>query len=284
MHLAAERGLAENTLHAYRRDLEDTDDFLTARGLNFLSASADDYRAYLQDQSRHGQSTRTVARRLAALRVFLRFLIAEGHDRDGILQQLERPKPESSLPKVLSRAMVNQLIASPDPKSTLFWRDVAILELLYASGLRATELCELKLRDLNLQVNCVRVIGKGNKERIVPLGKAAHDALTSYLMECRPKLQKSPREEAFLSRTGKPLDRIALWMLVERYGRKSGLLKRISPHTLRHCFATHLISGGADLRVVQELLGHSDIATTQIYTHVDQDRLKSVHKKYHPRG
>ncbi len=130
----------------------------------------------------------------------------------------------------------------------------------------------------------MRVFGKGGKERIVPLGKAAHDAITNYLNECRPKLQKSPSELAFLSRTGKPLDRIALWMLVERYGRKSGLLKRISPHTLRHCFATHLISGGADLRVVQELLGHSDIATTQIYTHVDQDRLKSVHKKYHPRA
>lgn len=285
VHLAAERGLAENTLHAYRRDLEDTDDFLLSRSTNFLVASADDYRGYLQDQSRHGQSTRTVARRLAALRVFLRFLVAEGHaDRDGVLQQLERPKPESSLPKVLSRAMVAQLIASPDPESMLFWRDVAILELLYASGLRASELCELKLRDLNLQVNCVRVIGKGNKERIVPLGKAAHDALTNYLQLCRPRLQRTPSELAFLSRTGKPLDRIALWMLVERYGRKSGLLKRISPHTLRHCFATHLISGGADLRVVQELLGHSDIATTQIYTHVDQDRLKSVHKRFHPRA
>jgi len=284
VHLATERGLAENTLHAYRRDLEDTDDWLTARGRDFLSATADDYRAYLQDQSRHGQSTRTVSRRLAALRVFLRFVTAEGHDRTAVLQQLERPKPESSLPKVLSRAMVNQLIAAPDPKSSLFWRDVAILELLYASGLRATELCELKLRDLNLQVDCVRVIGKGNKERIVPLGKAAHDALANYLQMSRPKLERAPSELAFLSRTGKPLDRVALWMIVEKYGRKSGLLKRISPHTLRHCFATHLISGGADLRVVQELLGHSDIATTQIYTHVDQDRLKSVHKRFHPRA
>jgi integrase/recombinase XerD len=284
VHLISERGLAENTLHAYRRDLEDTGDWLSERGQTFLTATPDHYRGYLQDQSRHGQATRTVARRLAALRVFLRFLIANGHDRQGVLEQLERPKPESSLPKVLSRAMVDQLIASPDPKSSLFWRDVAILELLYASGLRATELCQLKVRDLNLQVNCVRVLGKGNKERIVPLGKAAHDALTSYLSECRPRLEKKPNELVFLSRTGKPFDRVALWMLVERYGRKSGLLKRISPHTLRHCFATHLISGGADLRVVQELLGHSDIATTQIYTHVDQDRLKAVHKRFHPRA
>jgi integrase/recombinase XerD len=285
VHLASERGLAENSIHAYRRDLEDADAWFLARRKNFLSAAADDYRAYLQDQRRNGQSTKTVARRLAALRVFLRFLMGEGHaDREGILQQLERPKPEKALPKVLSRAMVTQLINSPDPKSPLFWRDVAILELLYASGLRASELCDLKLRDLNLQVDCVRVMGKGGKERIVPLGKAAHDALQNYLTVCRPNLERTPGELVFISRTGKPLDRVALWMLVEKYGRKSGLLKRISPHTLRHCFATHLIGGGADLRVVQELLGHSDIATTQIYTHVDQDRLKSVHKKFHPRG
>jgi integrase/recombinase XerD len=284
MHLAAERGLADNSLHAYRRDLEDTEIWLAEQGRTFLTATADDFSGYLQSQSRKGQSTRTVARRLAALRVFMRFLIGEGHERHGILQQLERPKPEQSLPKVLSRAMVTQLISAPDPESSLFWRDVAILELLYASGLRASELCDLKLRDVNLQVNCVRVIGKGNKERIVPLGKAAHDAITNYLVVCRASLERVPSDRAFLSRTGKPLERVALWMLVEKYGRKSGLLKRVSPHTLRHCFATHLISGGADLRVVQELLGHSDIATTQIYTHVDQDRLKSVHKKFHPRG
>lgn len=285
LHLASERGLAENSLHAYRRDLEDTNDWLGGHGQTLMTAAADDLRAYLQDQRRKGQSTRTVARRHAALRVFLRFLIAGGHaDRDGILQQLERPKPERSLPKVLSRAMVAQLIASPDPASRLFWRDVAILELLYASGLRATELCELTLRDLNLQVNCVRVIGKGNKERVVPLGTAAHEALSNYLAACRPALERTPSELVFLSRTGKPLERVALWMLVEKYGRRSGLLKRISPHTLRHCFATHLVSGGADLRVVQELLGHSDVATTEVYTHVDQDRLKNVHRKFHPRG
>lgn len=284
LHLAAERGLAVNSLHAYRRDLEDTECWLAARGRGFLSASADDLRMYLQDQRRKGQATRTVARRLAALRSFYGFLVAAGHDLARVIEQLERPKPERSLPKVLSRAMVNQLIAAPNPGSPLFWRDVAILELLYASGLRATELCELKVRDLNLQVMCVRVMGKGNKERVVPLGRAARDALANYLAACRPALERGPSDLVFLSRTGKPLERVALWMLVEKYGRRSGLLKRISPHTLRHCFATHLISGGADLRVVQELLGHSDISTTQIYTHVDQDRLKSVHKRFHPRA
>lgn len=284
MHLASERGLAENSLHAYRRDLENVEAFLTDRGRSLTTAAADDLRAYLQNQSRIGRSTKTVARRYAALRVFLKFLLAEGKDVTALLQQIERPKPERSLPKIMSRAQVNQLIATPNPKSLLFARDVAILELLYASGLRASELCDLKVRDLNLTVDCVRVLGKGMKERIVPLGKAAHAALQRYLLECRPKLEKTSSELLFLSRTGKSLDRVALWMLVEKYGRQSGLLKSISPHVLRHCFASHLLGGGADLRVVQELLGHSDISTTQIYTHVDQQRLKAVHGKFHPRG
>jgi integrase/recombinase XerD len=285
LHLASERGLADNSLHAYRRDLEDIDAHFRKSGETLVTADADEFRFYLQSQSRRGKATRTVARRLAAIRVFLKFLTAMGHDRTPILQQLERPKPESSLPKILSRTQVNQLIAAPKPSSMLFARDVAILELLYASGLRATELCELKTRDVNLQVGCVRVLGKGMKERIVPLGRAAAEAVQRYLAECRPKLDKTGRcEPLFLSRTGKPMERVGLWMLVEKYGRSSGLLKKISPHTLRHCFATHLIGGGADLRVVQELLGHSDIATTQIYTHVDQDRLSAIHKKFHPRA
>jgi len=283
MHLASERGLAENSLHAYRRDLENVESFLRDRGTTLTQATGDDLRAYLQGQSRLGRSTKTVARRYAALRVFLKFLAAEGHDVAALLQQIERPKPERSLPKILSRAQVNQLIAAPNPKSLLFARDVAILELLYASGLRASELCDLKVRDANLQVGCLRVLGKGMKERIVPMGRAAQEAIERYLLDCRPKLEKAPVGQLFISRTGKPLDRVALWMLVEKYGRKSGLLKSISPHVLRHCFASHLLGGGADLRVVQELLGHSDIATTQIYTHVDQARLKSIHEKYHPR-
>ena len=284
VHLASERGLAANSLLAYRRDLEDVERFMHERGRTPVNAEADDYRLYLQHQTRIGQSTRTVARRLAAIRVFLRFLPTLGHDRANVLQQLERPKPEQSLPKILSRTQVNQLIAAPNPKSILFARDVAVLELLYACGLRATELCELGLRDVNLQVGCVRVLGKGNKERMVPIGQAGVEASQRYLQECRPKLDKRRSDRFFLSRTGQSLERVGLWMIVEKYGRKCGLLKSISPHTLRHCFATHLIGGGADLRVVQELLGHSDIATTQIYTHVDQDRLKAIHGKFHPRA
>src|SRR4051812_2698352 len=283
LYLASERGLADNSLRAYRRDLEDIEDFVTARSRTLSTAAIEDFRAYLQSQSRKGRATKTQARRIAAMRVFLRYLISEGRDTSSILQQLERPKPERDLPHVLSKSQVNQLIAAPDPKSTLFARDVAILELLYASGLRATELCDLKFRDANLQVGCVRVLGKGMKERIVPLGQAANEAITRYVSESRPKFERSPSDRLFLSRTGKPLERVALWMLVEKYARKCGLLNSVSPHTLRHCFATHLIGGGADLRIVQELLGHSDISTTQIYTHVDQSRLKAVHEKFHPR-
>lgn len=281
--LASERGLADNSIHGYRRDLEDLERYLIEQGLTLETAGADEHRAYLRDQSRQGQSTRTVARRLAAIRVMLRYRMAMGEDTSGVLAELERPKPEKSLPKVLSKAQVNQLINSPNPKSRLFSRDVAILELLYASGVRASELCDLKLGDVNLQVGCLRVLGKGMKERIVPLGQAAGEALTRYLAECRPVLMRSVNDRVFLSRTGRPMERVGLWMLVEKYGRKSGLLRSISPHVLRHCFATHLLSGGADLRVVQELLGHSDVTTTQIYTHVDQDRLKAIHEKFHPR-
>ncbi len=284
LNLAHERGLAENTLHAYRRDLEDLDRHLRSQGKSLTTADADAFRFYLQDQSRKGQSTKTIARRLAAIRVFLRFLILQGTDTTAVLAQLERPKPQQDLPKILSKAQVAQLISTPDPKSFLFARDVAILELLYASGLRASELCDLKLSDTNRQVMCVRVLGKGMKERIVPFGRAAGEAITRYLTDCRPKLDKRHGDTLFLSRSGKPLDRVGLWILVEKHARHSGILKTTGPHVLRHCFATHLLGGGADLRVVQELLGHADVTTTQIYTHVDQTRLKAIHGKFHPRS
>jgi integrase/recombinase XerD len=284
MHLASERGLAVNSLHAYRRDLEDLDRHLTTIGKTFTTAGADDFRAYLREQSRLKKSTKTLARRLAAIRAMLRFFLTTGNaDAAGILAQLERPKPERHLPQVLSRAQVNQLIATPDPTSRLGSRDIAILELLYASGLRASELCDLRLADVNRTVGCVRVLGKGMKERVVPFGQAAAGAIQAYLAETRPRLDRYGSDRMFLSRSGRPMERVGLWMLVHKHARASGLLKDVSPHTLRHCFATHLLGGGADLRVVQELLGHSDIATTQIYTHVDHQRLKAVHQKFHPR-
>jgi integrase/recombinase XerD len=283
LYLATERGLSTNTVAAYRRDLEDTCRFFSARSKNLESASADDFRAYLQHQSRCGQSTPTVARRLASIRSLLRFRQLEGVDTSPILVQLERPKPLRALPHVLSRAQVTQLLAAVDLESRLGVRDLAMLELLYSSGLRASELCDLRPGDLNLDAGCVRVIGKGRKERVVPVGRAAIEAVHRYLTELRPKLARGHVDRVFLSRSGRPIDRVSLWMLVERYARRSGLLKHVSPHVLRHCFATHLLGGGADLRIVQELLGHADVATTQIYTHVDSDRLRQVHSRYHPR-
>jgi integrase/recombinase XerD len=285
LHLASERGLAENSLLAYRRDLQDAETHLAAAGKTLLRAKADDWRAYLRGCTARGSSTRTVARRFAAIRVLMRYLKIEGTDTDRIVQQLERPKPERTLPKVLSKQQVGQLIAAPlITKDPLRLRDVAILELLYACGLRASELCTLKLRDTNLQFRHVRVIGKGRKERIVPLGGAAARAIGIYINQLRPQLDRRASDLLFLSRTGRPLERVALWQTVTRHARHCGLLKSVGPHVLRHCFASHLVSGGADLRVVQELLGHSDISTTQVYTHVDTDRLREVHRKFHPRG
>ena len=283
-HLATERGLAENSLLAYRRDLEDLQRFLEPLNKSLTTFDADDVRGYLRELSRLGLDTKTLARRIAAIRVFLRFLVTLGFDTTTILAQLERPKPSSDLPTVMSRSQVNKLIAAPDPEDRFFDRDVAILELLYASGLRASELCGLQLRDLNLPVGCVRVIGKGMKERVVPFGRAATEAITRYMTDCRPKLNHGNIDTVFLSRSGKPLERVGLWMLVKRQATRAGFGKEMHTHVLRHCFATHLLGGGADLRVVQELLGHSDVATTQIYTHVDADRLKSIHGKFHPRG
>ncbi len=283
-HLAAERGLARNTQNAYRRDLEDAGRFLSARGVTLEAADPQAWHDFVQATSRRKLSTKTVARRVAAVRAFVRFLELEGRNTQAVLDQLERPKPEKSLPKILSREDVNKLIFSPDPASRFYHRDVAMLELLYASGLRATELCELKVDSVNLTVGAVRVFGKGSKERVVPVGKAALEAIERYLAECRPKLLKARSDRLFLSRSGMPLERVALWQIVEKHARSSGIIKHISPHVLRHCFATHLLGGGADLRIVQELLGHADVGTTQIYTHVDSSRLKKLHTRFHPRG
>jgi len=287
LYLASERGLADNSLHAYRRDLQDINEWLNLRKLDLLTAGPDDYRHYLQSQTTAGRATTTVTRRLAAMRVFLRFLGQDAKHAPratAILLQLDRPKPAKPLPKVLSKEQVNRLVSAPDPKSSFYFRDVAILELLYAAGLRASELCDLTLNQTNLEVGCVRTLGKGKKERLVPLGRAAIESVQNYLAECRPRLDRGRADKLFLSRTGRRIDRTALWTLVEKHGRRCGLLGQVSPHVLRHCFATHLIGGGADLRVVQELLGHSDISTTEVYTHVDPSRLKSMHHKFHPRG
>ena len=290
-YLAVERGLALNTQEAYRRDLEDADRFLAERGRTLGDFGDADARDFLQNCTARGRSTKTVARRLAAVRGLLRYQVIVGlranADAAAILERLEPPKPERGLPKTLSRAMVEKLVHQPDRLTPLGLRDAAMLELLYASGLRASELCGLRVGDFNIFLGVVRVFGKGSKERVIPVGRPAAHAIREYADDVRPGLIRDPvraGDRLFLSHTGRPLERVALWQIVVKHARLSGLLKEISPHTLRHCFATHLLSGGADLRVVQELLGHSDVATTQIYTHVDADRLKETHRKFHPRG
>lgn len=288
-YLAVERGLAQNTCDAYRRDLEDAERFFGARGQSLSDFDDAQARAFLQDCTSRGKSTKTVARRLAAIRALLKYQVAcnirPPADAQVILDRLERPKPSRDLPKTLSRAQVNKLLAAPDRSTPLGVRDAAMLELLYASGLRASELCGLKIGDFNIFLGVVRVFGKGSKERVVPVGKPAADAISEYLREVRPSLATDARRSdvLFLSRSGRPLERVALWQIVLKHARRSGLLREVSPHTLRHCFATHLLSGGADLRFVQEMLGHSDVSTTQIYTHVDADRLRDIHKRFHPR-
>lgn len=284
VQMATERGLVGNSINAYRRDLENAEDYLLAHSSSLTAADALDWRSYLQQQTLDQKSTHTLARRLACIRAFLEYLRQRGHDTDPILQQLEAPKPERPLPHVLGREQVNRLIAAPDPDSPLFFRDVAILELLYAAGLRASELCDLKLSNLSLDIGCVRVIGKRSKERVVPIGQAAVEAIQHYLANTRRALDQHALSNVFLSQHGRPLERVALWKIVRRHALASGLMNEVHPHVLRHCFASHLLGGGADLRMVQELLGHANVATTQIYTHVDQIRLKEIHKKFHPRA
>jgi integrase/recombinase XerD len=287
--LSVERGLSPNTLDAYRRDLFDFENHLDGSPLRHVET--EDITAYLAACTRRGKSTKTVARRLAAIRSYLKFLAIVG-DReagevDALLTTLDAPKPEKSLPKTMSRSQVERMLEVPDVSKPLGMRDKAMLELLYACGLRASELCNINCRDVNLVYRTIRVFGKGGKERDVPMGMVAADAVEAYMETERPKLFAYPKlsgDCVFLTKSGRPMERIRLWQIVTKVARLSGVLKETGPHVLRHCFATHLLGGGADLRTVQELLGHSDVGTTQIYTHVDQDRLRDVHKAFHPRA
>jgi integrase/recombinase XerD len=216
--------------------------------------------------------------------MFLRFAKLMGLVDNDLTATLEGPKLWQRLPIICSKQQVVNLLNAPSPKEPFYLRDKAMLELLYATGVRASELTGLKTTDLNLDIGYLRCIGKGNRERIIPIGKAAITAIVEYLAKLRPKLAK-PFSSDFLllSRTGRPMSRIEIWRLVKKYAIRAGMPRNLTVHTLRHCFATHLLTGGADLRSVQEMLGHVDIATTQIYTHVDQERLRRIHKKFHPR-
>jgi len=277
-------GLATSSLASYRRDLEAWAKWLGARGL--LAADRGDIEAWLAEQFRVKSKATSVARRLSTLRRFYRLQIERGAVREDPTARVRAPKKPRQLPKLLSEAQVEALLEGPAIASTLGLRDRAMLETLYATGLRVSELVGLRMSQVSLDMGVVRVVGKGSKERLVPLGDEAVEWLQRYIKEARVTLAGSGTSECmFLTSRHKPMTRQAFWALIKRYAMKSGIAPAaLSPHVLRHAFATHLLNHGADLRVVQLLLGHADITTTTIYTHVARERLKQLHAQHHPRG
>ena len=284
-YLRSECHLAVNTIAAYRRDLAHFSQWLGGRAAVKLTVrELSDYMGWLQTKKLAPPS---IARHIVALKLFYRYLQLEGIVRDNPVELLGTQKTWQRVPEVLSLALVERLLAAPQPYDAFYRRDRAMLELLYATGCRASEVSNLKLPDLHLDQRYCLAHGKGAKDRLTPLNSAAISALREYLAEERPQLAHAGRSDpqyVLLSRGGKRLRREAIWSLVKRYARRVGASPDVSPHTLRHSFATHLLAGGADLRQVQELLGHARIATTQIYTHVDRSRLKKVHQRFHPRA
>jgi integrase/recombinase XerD len=280
-------GLARNTLESYRRDVGQFAAWLReASGRALIEAVPADLQRHLawQVATRHAKP-RTTSRLVSSLKRFFQFAVREGLRSDDPASALESPKLPRSLPKSLSEAEVESLLDAPDVAAAQGLRDRAMLETLYASGLRVSELVGLKTVQVSLDMGVVRVLGKGAKERLTPLGEEATDWIARYLKEARPELLGARKSDAlFVTGRGGPMTRQAFWALIKRYASRAGIDRSISPHTLRHAFATHLINHGADLRVVQLLLGHADISTTQIYTHVARERLKALHAKHHPRG
>jgi len=281
--LIIECGLADNTILAYRRDLTKFANYVEEDQIDAKTLSPSELQGFLVRLHEDGLALSSIARHYAAVRMFLRFLYLEKKvDRD-ITTVVESPKKSKPLPKVMHYSQVEALLDAPDPSEPSYLRDRAILETLYATGMRVSELVGLKMDSMNLKIGYVRVFGKGNKERIIPVGRMAIEAVESYLAILRPALMGPLSEDGlFLSRTGRPLDRTMCWRIVKKYARRAGLHDSVTPHTLRHSFATQLLAGGADLRMVQDLLGHVDVTTTQIYTHVDRSHLQKAHAKYHP--
>jgi integrase/recombinase XerD len=281
-----ERGLSDNTREAYSRDVLGLNAWLLnqSRG-DALTASESDVQAYLGARLSQGSSHRSISRLLSSLRSFYQYLVREGDLSSDPTQHLDRPKPSRPLPKSLSESEVDQLLHAPDTSVVVEHRDLAMLEVLYASGLRVSELVGLTLPQLSLNQGVVRVFGKGGKERLVPLGEVAIETVTDYLKSTRQALLRDRQSDVlFPSNRGKVMTRQTFWYRIKIYAKRAGIDPNLSPHTLRHAFATHLINHGADLRVVQMLLGHSDLTTTQIYTHVARSRMQALHEKHHPRG
>jgi len=278
-----ERGLSDNTLAAYRRDLNKANDWLVKRDKCLLDATPTDLLECMSQRLIAGLSSRSVARWLSALRGFYRHQILSGSLQDDPSAQLEHPKLGRPLPSVLSAQQIENLLDAPDTSTTLGLRDRAMLELLYASGLRISELIQLEMSQINSRQGVVRVIGKGSKERLVPMGEVAMDWMLRYFQQARQNLSKGGAV-VFPSNRGKMMTRQTFWYAIKRYALQAGITSHVSPHTLRHAFATHLVDNGADLRAVQMMLGHSDLSTTQIYTHVAQQRLQALLQEHHPRG
>lgn len=286
-YLKAECGLSANTVMAYQRDLTRFHAWYREHGparlqqvdLNLLSR-------YLQDLHEHQFAATSMARHLVSLKMFFRYLVLESVIPESVVELVNSPKLWQHLPKVLSPEKVNELIAAPSSHDRHPLRDRALLALMYATGCRASEVCGITPRDIQLEAGYCRCVGKGNKERIVSLNPVARAAIEAYLKAERPSLvlKDDPTVPLLVSRSGRALSRITVWKLVKRYAARIGASREVSPHTLRHSFATHMLAGGAEIRALQELLGHASIRTTQIYTQVDHSRLKSIHEKCHPRG
>tara|TARA_Y100001947_G_scaffold83819_1_gene71170 strand:- start:142 stop:1071 length:930 start_codon:yes stop_codon:yes gene_type:complete len=285
-YLIFERGLSKRTLSAYQHDLENCIEFLAQQGITDPShVTPTVLRTWIFSLHEVGLAPSSIRRAQSAVRTFFRFLLAEGWLSVDPTERLESPKIRDRLPEFLTKEETQRLLDAPNPQKSLYWRDRSILELLYASGVRVSELVGLLISGLDLDDSFITVFGKGGKERIVPVGVPALLTLRRYLSELRPKLdQAEGRGHVYLNARGRPLTRESVWKLVRDSGRRADINKNVSPHTLRHTFATHLLEGGADLAAVQELLGHVDISSTQIYTHVDREYLRQIHGKYHPRA
>lgn len=283
-YLTVEKGLAANTIQSYARDVRKFTAFLRARKVTLARVSEETVVGFVHGESRAGLSARSRARLISALRSFFRFLVLSGLVKTDATARLTSPSTWLALPKFLTVAEAEALLQAPDEKKPQGVRDRAVLEVLYGSGLRVSELAALRLAEMNLDEGFLVCRGKGGKERIVPLGRSAGRAVRRYLAEARPLFDRGGREELILTRRGRPFTRQGIWKLLRQHAAAAGLSDRISPHVLRHSFATHLLERGADLRSVQLMLGHSQITTTQIYTHVTRERLRRVYDKFHPRA
>ena len=285
-YLTLERGASPNTVAAYRRDLRHLVDYLEGRGAATpAQATAPQLREFVFQLKDLGLAPTSIRRHISATRTYYRFLVGEGLVLRDPTERLTSPKKWRTLPSVLSVAEVERILAAPQPDDRLAWRDRALVEFAYATGARVSEVVHVAVKDVLFDEGLVRLFGKGSKERLVPIGRRALGAVALYAREIRPTLEKGRgRGILFLNGRGAPLSRVGAWGIIKKLARAAGITKRVTPHTFRHTFATHLLEGGADLRAVQEMLGHADLSTTQLYTSVDRDYLRSVHRQFHPRA